>query len=196
MTPNDSFDNPPSAQTAQWRLDWALAQRISRDDPGALDELVDRFGPGLHRLAVSMLSGSADAADLVQETLIAAWREAGRFEGRASLKTWLTRILFKRIAMHRRRSRIRRTAPLTEAESLKDSTHAGSFQQAADARLDIETLLSGLSQEHREVLVLREIEQLGYQEIAALLEVPRGTVESRLFRARQMLRQRFKEFSP
>src|SRR5690606_14453792 len=65
---------------------------------------------------------------------------------------------------------------------------------AADARLDLATMLQGLSMEHRTVLVLRELQGMTYEEIAATLQVPRGTVESRLFRAREELRRRYGDY--
>ena len=66
---------------------------------------------------------------------------------------------------------------------------------AVDAKLDVQRMLQALSPEHREVLVMRECQQMTYDEIATALGVPRGTVESRIFRARQELRQRYGEFA-
>jgi RNA polymerase sigma-70 factor (ECF subfamily) len=77
-----------------------------------------------------------------------------------------------------------------------DPTGAGSAHSGTDARLDLSVMLQALSEEHRQVIILRELEQMTYEQIAATLGVPRGTVESRLHRAREELRKRFKGYQP
>jgi RNA polymerase sigma-70 factor (ECF subfamily) len=124
-----------------------------------------------------------EAEDIVQETLLGALKSAGRFEGRSSLSTWLSRILSNQVALFLRSRRVRRTDALPETVA----TRVGD----PDARMQVEQMLAALSDEHRQIIVLRELEGFTYDEIAEVLQIPRGTVESRLHRARQALKERF-----
>lgn len=178
-----------------------LVRDVSRGDGGAFHRLVDRHGPGLYRLALSLCGNAADAEDVVQETLTGAYRGIGRFEGRSSLRTWLSRILMTQVALWRRRRRGRRDAPLVLDASAPTETdpppaRAEGGAAAVDAKVDLHAALEALSPEHREVIVLRELQGLTYEEIAKVLDVPRGTVESRLHRARAELRDRLRSYLP
>jgi len=117
----------------------------------------------------------------------------GHFRGESSVRTWLVRILVNRAAMLRRsRSRKPRAAELDENQAAAPASAAGAAPaRDVEAKLDLTTMLAALSPEHRQVIVLRELEGLSYEQIAAALHVPRGTVESRLHRAREELRKRF-----
>jgi len=120
-----------------------------------------------------------------------AFQGLDSFEGRSSVKTWLIRILVKQAAKYHRYRRIRKT------ESINNffPQDSGSDSSARDfeIRMDIKTMIKTLSPEHREVIVLRELEGFSYEEMAEILDIPRGTVDSRLFRARQELKERFKD---
>jgi RNA polymerase sigma-70 factor (ECF subfamily) len=164
----------------------------------AFNEIVDQYGRDLFRLALSLVRNPEDAEDLVQEVFIAAFEQLDRFEGRSTLKTWLIGILLRKVARFHRYQRIRRTVSLHDlVESVRtafgDSRNVHAAKEV-ELRLDITAMLETLSRKHREVLVLREILGLSYEEIGETLRVPAGTVESRLFRARQDLRERFKEY--
>jgi RNA polymerase sigma-70 factor (ECF subfamily) len=126
---------------------------------------------------------------LVQETLIAAIDEGRSFRGASSVRTWLVRILVNRAAMARRSKSRRHRHTEASAVARETTSTAG-----ADAKLDLSAMLETLSPEHRDVIVLRELQGLSYEEIAAALGLPRGTVESRLHRAREALRKRFEGY--
>ena len=132
-----------------------------------------------------MVGNAIDAEDVLQEAMAGAYRGLAKFESRSSAKTWLTRIVITQAAKFRRKRRRDPKEPVDESIGAND--RSGS---AVDARLDLQAALSKLSPEHRQVLVLREIEQLSYDEIADVLKIARGTVESRLFRARGELKRR------
>jgi RNA polymerase sigma-70 factor (ECF subfamily) len=102
----------------------------------------------------------------------------------------VTGILVRQVAAARRRARVRRTAALPE----RTPDARSRSETDRDVQLDLPTLLAILPDEQRDVIVLREIEQLSYQEIADALGIPRGTVESRIHRARSALRERFGEY--
>ena len=179
--------------------DSELLTKARRGDEDAYQEIVDCFAGGLYRLAFALLGNAADAEDALQETLAGAFRGIERFEGRASLKTWLSRILVKQAA-RRRRSRKRSEAlPLHGlsggAADPADGSASGREGTLA-LRMDVLVALDALDPHHREVVALREFQGMSYDEIAGALGVPRGTVESRLFRARQILRERLKDYLP
>jgi RNA polymerase sigma-70 factor (ECF subfamily) len=142
----------------------------------------------LYRLALSLVGNATDAEDVLQETLVGAFRGLRSFEGRASVKTWLSGILVMQARQWRRASRRKRFEPVS------DSIPASG--PSADAALDVRAAIAQLSSEHREVVVLREFERMSYEEIAEAIDVPRGTVESRLHRARSELREKLKAYLP
>ena len=169
--------------------DLGLLRRAASGDERAFHELVDRHSAWLFRLAFLLVGNEADAEDVVQETLLGAFRHLRRFRGDASVKTWLTRILTRQAAMRHRSGSRSRTVALQEAAG-----DAGAQAERAGLRLDVRDVLAALAPEHKEVVVLREFEGMSYAEIAEALDVPRGTVESRLFRARQHLKEMLKGY--
>ncbi|MFA7236144.1 MAG: RNA polymerase sigma factor [Phycisphaeraceae bacterium] len=162
------------------RSDAQLLALIHRADEQAFAELVRRHGRYLFGVARTLVRDEHEAEDVVQETFLAAFR--GRYRGESTVRTWLVGITVKQAALVRRK---RRPPP---PEVLSRSFDA---QAATDAKMDLAAMLEQLSEEHREALVLRELEGCSYEEIAGLLGVPQGTVESRLHRARARLREQF-----
>jgi RNA polymerase sigma-70 factor (ECF subfamily) len=145
----------------------------------------------LYGLAVNLVGNPADAEDVVQETLAGAFRGLRAFRHESSVKTWLTRILVRQAAHHHRRQR--RYWPGGVIAQPAPERVAPSDQGRADLRMDVEIALAALSPEHRQVVLLRELEGMTYEQMAAVLAVPRGTIESRLFRARRHLQELLKE---
>lgn len=163
-------------------------RRLRRQEQAAFHELVDRFSQQLYRVAYSMVGNAADAEDVVQETFAGAFAGISKFRGEASLKTWLMQILVRQSARVQRSRGRRLTIGIEKAEQAShDPT------PAVDSRIDVIEMLQKLSPEHREVIVLRELQGMGYEEMADTLKIPRGTVESRLHRARQELKAKFGE---
>jgi RNA polymerase sigma-70 factor (ECF subfamily) len=193
LGPSEQLARPAAPPAVPVGDDDDLLRRARRGDGAALGRLVDRHAPRLYGLAVSLLGRrrAADAEDVVQETLLGALRRVGAFQGRASVRTWLTRILVNQVSKFRRSRRVRVAESLDHADCADARPGPAT---AAERRLDLMTMLDVLSDDHRQVIVLREQEGMSYQEIASALGVPRGTVESRLFRARQELKARFGEY--
>jgi len=174
--------------------DNALVKRAAAGDGKAFHQLIDRHSQRLFRLAASLVGNATDAEDVLQETLAGAYRGLGKYEARASFKTWLTRILVTQAAKWRR-DRARRGASTSSGQAgMAEDVAVADGAAASERRMDVQAALKRLSAEHREVLVLREFEQMSYEEIADVLDVPRGTVESRLFRARQELKEKLKAY--
>ena len=178
--------------------DQELVQSAVAGDERAFGTLVDRHAPALFRSALALSKNRADAEDLLQDTLIAAHKGLKNFAGRSSLRTWLVTILTRKAFKALKRAKSRPMSFSLEAnessQGRSDATSAvardGSIT-TIEQRLDVVEVLKKLSDAHREVLVLRDIQGLSYDEIAQALQMPRGTVESRIFRARAELRQRF-----
>jgi RNA polymerase sigma-70 factor (ECF subfamily) len=174
-------------------IDAALLRASGRGDGQAFHQLVDRHADRLYRVAFSLVGNAADAEDVVQDALAGAYRGAKKFEGRSSVRSWLTRIVMTQAAKFWRDRKGRRNTPLETASDLP-ATDGG--PGAVDAKMDLAAALQLLSDEHREVIVLREIDGLAYEEMAEILSVPRGTVESRLFRARAELKKKLVAWAP
>jgi RNA polymerase sigma-70 factor (ECF subfamily) len=168
--------------------DAELLRAAGRADGAAFSGLIDRHAARLYRTARWLCATEHDAEDVLQETFLAALEGADRYRGQASVQTWLRQILMRQAAKvwHRDR-RWRNGVAITSADLAAPSVHESA---AADIRLDLHAALQRLAPDHRRVIVLREIEQLSYSEIAEVLGVPVGTVESRLHRARHEMRQR------
>jgi RNA polymerase sigma-70 factor (ECF subfamily) len=171
-----------------------------RGDNAARTELVMRHGGRLFGLAAALLGGSdADVNDMVQETFLAAFDGGLKaFKGNASLATWLSGVLINRVRKLRRYRRSRPAGPLDAFErqpAAGDSASRGPATQAQQ-RIDAATMLDSLPPDYREVIVLREWQQMSYAEMASVLGVPERTAETRLTRARRMLRQRFGGYEP
>jgi len=173
--------------------DAELLRSAGRGDENAFRELVDRHARYLHGIAYSLTQNPSDAEDVVQETFVALLKS--KFREESTVRTWLVQILVRRAALLRR-SKHRKLSLAAPEEARNEASVAakGSAVAGSDARLDLAVMLEVLSPEHRQVIVLREIEGMTYDEMATALEVPRGTVESRLHRARAELRERFKGY--
>ncbi|HUO08968.1 MAG TPA: sigma-70 family RNA polymerase sigma factor [Phycisphaerae bacterium] len=180
--------------------DLELLHRARKGHPEAFHRLVDRYAAPLFRLATTLVKTHADAEDVVQETLTAAFRALGSFQERSSVKTWLFAICYRQAALLRRKNK-NPIRMLGEDESLTADPSSlpghgegrggggGGHVAAIHTRLDVQAALAKLPEDQRIILTLREFDGLSYDEIASVLQLPRGTVESRLFRARQALRE-------
>ena len=175
--------------------DLELVRQAADGDGEAFHALVNRHGRDLFRLAYSLSRSRLDAEDIVQETFAGAFQGLSKFAGRSSVRTWLTRILIRRAAKHWHKSkRLRLAAPLetVDREAAWDKRTAATTR--VDHRIDIAAVLELLSEPHRQVIVLRELQGMSYEEIAQSLGIPRGTVESRIHRARLDLQERLKDY--
>jgi len=170
-------------------------------DAQAFRTLVDRHFGDLFRLALSLSGKRADAEDICQETLIGAYKGVAKFDGRSSFKTWMTRILLRQAAKNwkknRRRSAISIDAPAPRADQSGRAANAIEVRAPrtnVDLSLDLVSVIGRLNPDHRQVVVLREMQGMSYDEMAETLGIPTGTVESRLFRARAELRRMLKDY--
>jgi RNA polymerase sigma-70 factor (ECF subfamily) len=159
------------------RSDAALIRATQRGDREAVDELFRRHWPAAHRAAWLVVHDAAAAEDIAQEAFLSALRALDRFDRRRPLGPWLHRIVVNRAIDW---ARARALRPETGADALPEAAAADQAQDIGD---DLVQALAELGPEHRAVVVLRHL--LGYTpgEIATMLDLPRGTVNSRLRRA-------------
>lgn len=148
-------------------------------------------GDGLVRYAARLLGNAADAEDVVQESYVKAHRalSGGRFDGRASLKTWLYRIVTRTAIDHKRSQK--RGERLAPSDMVLEAGFDGGAQAESHVALrELEEWLNTLPAEQRSALVLQSLEGFTNREIAGILECSEGAVEQRLVRARAALRVR------
>jgi RNA polymerase sigma-70 factor (ECF subfamily) len=190
-SPGSAAGQPVEDAAERSRVDLQLLRRAAGGDGAAFNGLVERHAKSMHRLAYMLVGSAADAEDILQETWTGVYKSLKRFEGRTTVRTWLTRILTTQVALWRRKRR-GGIVSLDDSRQAQEDTLPGKGHSASrhsDWQADLEVALKQLSTDHREVIVLREIEGLSYDEIADSLRIPRGTVESRLHRARGELRK-------
>jgi len=172
-----------------------IAQSL-RGDTAAFGELVHRHQDRLYNTVYRLLDNAEDAQDVVQEAFLNAYQSLRLFKGDAQFFTWLYRIAVNSAISLRRKRRVVLTTDTPPAgrvilEPMDDSefTNPSHALERAEDERRLQNALNRLTPEYRTVLVLKEIEGLKYEEIAAALQVPIGTVRSRLHRARLELRQ-------
>jgi RNA polymerase sigma-70 factor (ECF subfamily) len=161
-------------------------------DTAAFGRLVQTYQDRLYNSLLRVLGSADDAADIAQDAFVQAYVKLDSFRGGSAFYTWLYRIAFNLAMSQRRRQHY--AASLDQMKSLIGSEPMDG-QPTADAgvlaqeRADlVHAALTELSMEHRQILVLREIDGCRYDEIAEILDLPVGTVRSRLFRARLEMR--------
>ncbi len=169
--------------------DAQLLKRIGRGDRQALAELYTRHQRVLFAYLLQLTPDYGLAEELLQDTLVAIWQSAHRFEGRSSVLTWLIGIA-RRQAHNTLRQRKLPLADLTEVEYMPaPDLEPEQVALAGVAREELTEAFRRLAPVHREVLLLIFVQEFSYQETAVILEIPVGTVKSRLSNARRALRQ-------
>jgi RNA polymerase sigma-70 factor (ECF subfamily) len=185
--------------------DLALLRLIAGHDHAAFEALMRRHNGRLFRVARAILKDDAEAEDALQEAYLAAYRHVGDFRGTAQPATWLTRIVINEALMRLRRRRRDRTVvpfrvPLAgepglepdpaEAEVADESLESpAGLALRAEIRRLLERRIDALPIAFRTVFVMRDVEEMSVQETADCLAIPAATVRTRLFRARNLLRQ-------
>ena len=169
--------------------DIRLAKQIAAGDTEAFTAFVDTYGPRLHRLVRRYTLHEADAEDLTQEIFVDLYRSLGSFRGESSLATWVYQVALNHCRKYAGCTRTV-TVPYDDSLCERESEERGPAHHAARRELSdqLYAALDGLSPDHREVVILHEMQELTYRECAAILQVPEGTVKSRLSYAFRRLR--------
>jgi len=171
--------------------DESLLVHARQGDPAAFTTLVERYQDDLYSMALRLLGAPADAADVVQETFLRAYMRLPELRA-LSVRGWLFRVAVNACRDVQRRAVRRPADPLEDGEGkvLELPSHDVGPEAAAEAReraAAIRSALLALPQDYRVAVVLRDVNDLAYEEIAEVLRVPLGTVKSRISRARTML---------
>ena len=177
--------------------DAILIEKTLAGQSAAFGELVRKYQDRLYNTVVHVVGSSEDARDVVQDAFVQAFVKLESFQHSSAFYTWLYRIAFNVAASLRRRRK-----PAVSLEMTRQATGQEPVDKEAgpDERLEqdervqqVRDALATLSEDHRVVLVLREIDGCCYETIAEILDLPIGTVRSRLHRARLQLREQLKE---
>jgi RNA polymerase sigma-70 factor (ECF subfamily) len=177
--------------------DDALVDQARRGDTAAFGALVDRHGCAVQRAALAVLGSRQEAEDVAQEAFVTAYRKLHTFRGESAFRTWLLRIAWRE-AQDRRRSltrRLRRFVAVAGDDAWPDPAPAGRPPQeealaAAELGVHVRRLLRALPAKLREALLLAASGEHTYDDMAAILDVPAGTLKWRVFEARRRLKQR------
>ena len=177
--------------------DEALAAAANAGDRGALETLLARHVDRVHGICRRVTGHPEDALDATQEALIALTRGLHRYDGRSLFTTWLYRVATN-AALDELRRRKRRPDPAEWTDDRPGPAGAGggspaSVESVVAARLDVDAALAGLSPDFRAAVVLRDLCDLDYSEIAEVLDVPIGTVRSRIARGRAAIADQLRE---
>lgn len=154
----------------------------------AFEALMDRYHARIDRLAWRIVGDAVAAEEIAQEVFVRAYRALPRFRGEASLHTWLYRITMNLCLTHLRRRGRRVVPPDVLAAAAAEADPASRVEAEQRQRL-VRAAVDALPPHYRIVIVLSSVEGLAYQEIADLLEVPLGTVKSRINAAKGLLRR-------
>jgi RNA polymerase sigma-70 factor, ECF subfamily len=169
------------------RSDAELVEAAQGGDDRALDTLLRRHHDRVYAVCRRLAGNDADALDATQEALITVVRRLDRYDGRAAFTTWLYRVTTN-ACLDELRRRARRPRPVADEELVDHRPAAGpSVDGAVAARLDVDEALGQLAMEFRAPVVLRDLCGLDYAEIAEVLDLPPGTVRSRISRGRGAL---------
>ena len=168
-----------------------LVERIQAGDRSAFVRLLDAYETRVYRLALRFTNSAPDAEDVTQEIFLGVYKGLGNFRGNSALGTWIYRIAMNHCLEFRRKRKLD-CMPYGDDLNLATSDwREDPFQSAGRQELSdkVEAALSSLSPLHRDVIVLHELQGMTYQEVAAALDVPVGTVKSRLSNAFRKLRE-------
>jgi len=181
-----------------------LVKRCQAGDTEAFDELVTRYRTRIFGMIYNMVHNEQDAWDLAQDSFVKAWRSIKRFRGHSSFYTWIYRIVMNVTIDWLRKKQVKGGSEFDDAIQLKEVDPASKTvpkenalpyetMERSEIRAQIDNAIAQLSPEHRAVILMKEIEEMQYHEIAETLGCSIGTVMSRLFYARKKLQNLLKD---
>ena len=183
--------------------DLSLVQLAQRGDAGAFDALVRRYQHKVVKLVLRYVRDPAEAEDIAQAAFIKAYRALPRFRGDSAFYTWLYRIAIntaKNVLAARGRSPVQYDVDRSDEDdgydvvaNMKDTATPEALALTEEIRSIVTSAIDALPEDLRTAIQLRELEGLSYEEIAAAMECPVGTVRSRIFRAREAIDARLRE---
>lgn len=173
--------------------DGEIIARVLEGDADQFGVLIDRYGDEFARYAKYMTGSEDEAADVIQESLVRAYRSLRRCQDRANFKAWLFRIVSNQCKTHVTKRRRRSMESLDEATHVPAADDPGADAEAADVRRRVRRVLQELPDDQREVLLLKYVEGLSIPEMAEALSASVPALKMRLLRARRALLARLEE---
>jgi RNA polymerase sigma-70 factor (ECF subfamily) len=204
QTPSQTSEDVKEVRDREAHEDEALVERAKTGDRAAFQALFQKYHRRVYAVALGVVKRPEDAMDVVQDAFIKVHKHLGTFQGASSFYTWLYRIVMNLGIDHVRRSRKvvewGDDVPLDQAAG--DGTMVPKISDANPRRTlvrrelsdKIRQALETLPEYHRAVILLREVEGMSYEEIAEVLEVPKGTIMSRLFHARRKMQDQLQPY--
>jgi RNA polymerase sigma factor (sigma-70 family) len=197
--------NPEELSDAEEkRLEKKLVLKAQQGDVHAFEELVDRYHGRIYGLTYNMTSNREDAEDLTQEVFVKAFAALPRFKGNSSFYTWLYRIAVNKTINYRKKRNRKRALSLDQFdqeiktdEVYNDLTAKGSPLRnisLSELQIKLNEALQNLSEKHRTVVVMHDMQGIPHDEIAKVVGASVGTVRSRLFYARRQMQSELAEF--
>ena len=182
--------------------DEQLVENAVRDDPDAFGEIVNRWERKIFALCFGMLHREEDARDAAQETFISAYKNLSNFRGEAKVSSWLHRIAVNQCLTKQRRSKVRAESSLEDENFVDESNFklsnrpSPSLSAEQNERLKlVRQAVSSLPAELKQVIVMKEFEEMTFQQISETLELPLSTVKSRVYTALKQLRMKLEKIS-
>ncbi|MDP6958854.1 MAG: sigma-70 family RNA polymerase sigma factor [Planctomycetota bacterium] len=182
------------------RSDRELVHLSQQGNQDAFNELVQRHQEKVLNSVYRFSSHWGDAQDIAQRTFLNAWKNISKFKGDSAFSTWLYRIAFNQSISFRREKGRHRAATIHAEDGEKgidpgyDADPAAPIE-ATEKERQVHQVLALLEEEDRKIIVLKDLKDLSYDEIASILEIPKGTVRSRLHRARLQVKEKWTNFS-
>jgi RNA polymerase sigma-70 factor (ECF subfamily) len=182
--------------------DEQIVERALTGDAEAFGEIVQRWERRIFVLSFGMLGREEDARDATQETFLAAFRNLRAFRGEAKVSSWLHRIAVNQCITRQRRAKVRSESALDTEEEKNASSFAAPITysparvvEGRETTAAVRVAVNGLPLELRQVVVMKEFEELTFKEIADALDLPLSTVKSRLYTALKQLQMRLQKFN-
>ncbi|MCK0527104.1 MULTISPECIES: sigma-70 family RNA polymerase sigma factor [unclassified Anaerobiospirillum] len=199
MTINKDLEDPAAAS------DHAIVEMVQQGNKEAYNILVLRYQHKVCEVAFRYVHNHVDANDVAQEAFIRAYRALGNFRGESSFYTWLYRIVCNTAKSYlEQNQKHRMTLDVDDPDFDNQQVSRGLLTNAEspDSLIESDELhdliiqaMNELPEELKRAILLREVEELSYEEIASLMDTPKGTVRSRIFRARQYIEEKMAQFS-
>jgi RNA polymerase sigma-70 factor (ECF subfamily) len=181
--------------------DEIIVERVLTGDPDAFGEIVRRWERRIFALAYGMLGREEDARDATQETFIAAFRNLRNFRGEAKVSSWLHRIAVNQCITRQRRAKARSESALDDEQEKNAGTFAAplnlspvSLMEGAQVTIAVRKAVNSLPPELKQIVVMKEFEDLSFREISEALDIPLSTVKSRLYTALKQLQMKLNRF--
>ncbi len=197
MTPPDSPSGTVRPVELRDLPDRELVVRCQRQDAHAFDELVTRHQDRVYGAITRFCGNAEDACDITQRAFINAFRKIQEFKGDSAFSTWIYRIAFNQAISFRRENRRTSVSLYSKDDELVnepvDDRSPTESMETQETQRKVQQALERLDEGDRQIIVLKDLQGNSYDEIAAIMGIPKGTVRSRLHRARLELKAKLKE---